>query len=154
TYMAWETPGAPGAVTGDAATASQVLAQESANVFMARVYRWMFAGLALTGVTAFVVASSPALLEVVMPLWLPLLIGELVMVLLFSWLAPRASTGTAAAMYLAYSFMNGLTFSVLFLVYTSSSIGAVFGITAVMFGAMSVYGTVTKKDLSSWGMFL
>lgn len=148
--MAWETPGA---VTGDVGT-SQVLAEESANAFMAKVYRWMCAGLALTGVTAFVVAASPALLEAVMPLWLPLIIGEFVMVLAFSWLAPRVGTGAAAAMFLAYSFMNGLTFSVLFIVYTASSIYSVFGITAVMFGAMSIYGTVTKKDLSSWSMFL
>ncbi|MBK7863978.1 MAG: Bax inhibitor-1/YccA family protein [Archangiaceae bacterium] len=148
--MAWETPGA---VSGDVAP-SQVLAQESANAFMAKVYRWMFAGLALTGVTSYVVASSPTLWEAIAPLFLPLMIGELVMVLAFSWLAPRASTGVAAAMYLAYSLLNGLTFSVLFMVYTASSITAVFAVTAVMFGAMSVYGTVTKKDLSSWGTFL
>jgi FtsH-binding integral membrane protein len=148
--MAWETPGA---VSGDVAT-SQVLAQESANAFMAKVYRWMFAGLALTGVTSFVVASSPALMELVLPLWLPLIIAEFVMVLAFTWMAPRASTATAAGMFLVYAFMNGLTFSVLFLVYTGGSIAAVFGITATMFGAMSVYGTVTKKDLSSWGGFL
>lgn len=148
--MAWETPGA---VTGDVG-ASQVLAQESANAFMAKVYRWMFAGLALTGATAFVVASSPALMEVVLPLWLPLLIAEFVMVLAFTWMASRASTAVAAGMFLVYAFMNGLTFSVLFLVYTGGSIAAVFGITATMFGAMSVYGTVTKKDLSSWGGFL
>ena len=148
--MAWETPGA---VSGDVG-ASQVLAQESANAFMAKVYRWMFAGLALTGVTAYVVAASPSMFEAVMPMALPLLIGELVMVLAFTWLAPRVSTPVAAGMFLIYAFMNGLTFSVLFYVYTATSIYAVFGITATMFGAMSVYGTVTKKDLSSWGGFL
>jgi FtsH-binding integral membrane protein len=148
--MAWETGGA---VTGDVGT-SQVLAEESAKAFMARVYRWMCGGLALTGLTAWVVASSPTLLEAVLPLWLPLIIGEFVMVLAFSWLAPRASTAVSAAMFLAYAFMNGLTFSVLFLVYTQGSIAATFAITGAMFGAMSVYGTVTKKDLSSWGAFL
>src|SRR6185436_19826155 len=102
--MAWETPGA---VTGD--SASQVLASESANAFMARVYTWMFVGLGLTGVTSFVVASSPALLEVVYPLWLPLIIAEFVMVLAFTWLASRVSTMVAGAMFLAYAFMNGLT---------------------------------------------
>ncbi|MBL8949261.1 MAG: Bax inhibitor-1/YccA family protein [Myxococcaceae bacterium] len=148
--MAWETPGA---VSGDVG-ASQVLAQESANAFMAKVYRWMFAGLALTGVTAFVTASTPALLEVVYPLMWPLLIAELVMVVAFTWMAPKASTAVAAAMFLAYAFLSGLTFSVFFLVYTGGSIAAVFGITSVMFGGMSIYGTVTKKDLSSWGGFL
>jgi uncharacterized protein len=148
--MAWETPGA---VTGDLGT-SQILAQESANAFMAKVYRWMFAGLALTGVTSFVVASQPALIEVVAPLWLPLIIGKFILVLAFTWLAPRVTTPLAAGMFLTYSFTTGLVFSVLFLVYTASSIYAVFGITSVMFGAMSVYGTVTRKDLSSWGGFL
>ena len=148
--MAWETPGA---VSGDVG-ASQILAQESANAFMAKVYRWMFAGLSLTGVTAWVVAANPSLFEAVMPLALPLIVAELVMVLAFTWLASRVSTPVAAAMFLIYAFMNGLTFSVLFYVYTATSIYAVFGITATMFGAMSVYGTVTKKDLSSWGGFL
>jgi FtsH-binding integral membrane protein len=93
-------------------------------------------------------------MELVLPLWLPLIIAEFVMVLAFTWMAPRASTPVAAGMFLVYAFMNGLTFSVLFLVYTGGSIAATFGITAAMFGAMSVYGTVTKKDLSSWGGFL
>src|SRR5947209_2821397 len=123
--MAWETPGA---VTGDIGT-SQVLAEESSRAFMARVYRWMCAGLALTGVTAWVVASSPPLMEVVLPLWLPLIIGELVMVLAFSWLAPRASTTVAAGMFLVYALMNGLTLSVFFLFYTQGSIAATFAIT-------------------------
>jgi len=131
-----------------------ILAEESARTFMAGVYRWMVAGLAVTGVTAYVVASSPALLNAIMPLWLPLVIGQLVLVLAFSWLAPKVSTPVAAAMFLAYAFATGLTFSVLFLVYTATSVYGAFGITAGMFGAMSVYGTVTKKDLSSWGAFL
>jgi uncharacterized protein len=150
--MAWETPGAD-APAIDSSNA-QILAEESARAFMGRVYRWMFGGLALTGITSYLVASSPAAMELVLPLFLPLVIGELVMVLAFSWLAPKASTAVAGAMFLAYAFLNGLTFSVFFLAYTQASVFTAFGVTAAMFGAMSVYGTVTKKDLSSWGGFL
>ncbi len=140
--------------TGDIGGSRAILAEESARTFMAGVYRWMVAGLALTGLTAYFVAASPALLEIVMPLRLPLIIGQFALVLAFSFLAPRASTPVAAAMFLAYSFATGLVFSVLFLIYTQTSIYSAFAVTAGTFGAMSVYGTVTKKDLSSWGTFL
>lgn len=148
--MAWE---APGVVSGDAA-ASRILAEESANTFMSKVYRWMFAGLALTGVTSYVVASSQELFSAIAPFMMPLFIAELVMVLAFSFLASKVNSAVAAAMFLAYAFMNGLTFSVLFIVYTQASLFSTFAITAGMFGAMSIYGTVTKKDLTSWGSFL
>jgi FtsH-binding integral membrane protein len=151
--MAWETPEAQ-APELLGSSSRQILAEESARAFMARVYQWMVAGLAVTGATAFAVAHSEAALSVVLPLTLPLSIVTLIMVFGFSFLAPKVSTPVAAAMFLGYSLMNGLIFSVLFLVYAQTSIYMAFGITAATFGAMSVYGTVTKKDLSSWGSFL
>ena len=96
--MAWETPEAQ-APELLGRSSQQILAEESARAFMARVYQWMFAGLALTGVTSYVVARSPAALEVVMPMFMPLAIGTLVMVFAFSYLAPRVSTPVAAAMF-------------------------------------------------------
>lgn len=135
-------------------SASSVLAEESARAFMNRVYAWMAFGLALTGGIAFVVASSEQLLSLVLPVFYPLMIVEFVVVLAFSFLQSRVSGPVAAALFIAYAVLNGLTFSVLFLIYELGSVGLVFGITAGAFGAMSVFATVTKKDLSGWGSFL
>lgn len=148
--MAWQTPGA----TSLTADPSVVLAEESARVFMARVYRWMVAGLSLTGTTAVFVASSPSLMGMVRQAFLPLIIAQLVLVLALSFVAPKVSGVVAALMFLGYAFVTGLTFSVLFLVYRLGSVDGAFFITAGAFTALSIYGTVTKKDLSAWATFL
>jgi uncharacterized protein len=135
-------------------TASAVLAEESGRTFMQRVYWWMSVGLALTGGIAWTVASSQQLISMILPVFYPLLLVELGVVFAFSFLQSRVSGGVAAAMFLAYAVLNGLTFSVLFLIYDLGSIASTFAITATMFGAMSLYATVTKKDLSGWGSFL
>lgn len=144
-------PGYSYSLTG---SASAVLASESARVFMQRVYWWMSVGLALTGGVAFAVASSQELTALVMPLFFPLIVVELIVVFAFVFVQSKVSGPVAAAMFLSYAFLNGLTFSVIFLQYQLGSIGSAFAITAGTFGAMSVYGTVTKKDLSGWGSFL
>lgn len=144
----------PQSTYGYATPASAVLAQASARVFMQRVYLWMSAGLALTGAVAFVVASSQALMAAVLPLFMPLVIGTFVIAMAFTFLASKVNGVVAAALFLVYAFLNGLVFSALFLVYTGSSIATAFFLTAGTFGAMSVYGTVTKKDLSTWSTFL
>jgi FtsH-binding integral membrane protein len=135
-------------------SAAAILSQESASAFMAKVYRWMVAGLALTAGTAWFVASSQEAFAIVRGLYLPLIIGELVMVFAFSAIAHRISATVAGAMFLGYSFLSGLTLSAIFFRYSLGSISTAFFITSAMFGAMSVYGTVTKKDLSAWGTFL
>ncbi len=125
--------------------------------FIAKVYRWMAAGLALTGLFAYAVVTSPTLLRVIVGnpmVFFGLIIGELIMVVAFSRVVQRVSFGTAAAMFLAYCALSGLTFSVIFLAYTRESIASTFFITGGTFAAMSAYGTLTKKDLSSWGQFL
>ncbi|MBL8922782.1 MAG: Bax inhibitor-1/YccA family protein [Myxococcaceae bacterium] len=121
---------------------------------MAKVYRWMVAGLVLTAGTAWFVASSQEAFSIVRGLYLPLIIAELVVVFAFSAIAHRISATVAGALFLGYSFLSGLTLSAIFFVYNLGSISTAFFITAAMFGAMSVYGTVTKKDLSAWGTFL
>jgi FtsH-binding integral membrane protein len=125
--------------------------------FVAKVYRWMAAGLALTGLFAYAVVSSPTLLRIIVGnpiVFFGLVIGELIMVVAFSRVVQRATFGIAAAMFLAYCALSGLTFSVIFLAYTRESIATTFFITGGTFAAMSAYGTLTKKDLSSWGQFL
>ncbi len=127
---------------------------QAQRAFMARVYRWMFVGLGLTGVVALYTASSPSVWRAVLPLMWPLLIGELILVAALSWAAPRMTAALAAGLFLLYSALNGLTFSVIFLVYQLASIGQSFLLTAGVFGALSVYATVTKRDLSAWRTFL
>lgn len=144
----------PGYSYSPTGNASAVLAQESARVFMQRVYWWMSIGLALTGGIAFTVASSQELTSLVLPFFYPLVIVELVVVFAFVFVQSKVSGPVAAVMFLLYAVLNGLTFSMIFLVYELGSIGSAFVITAGTFGAMSLYGTVTKKDLSGWGSFL
>jgi hypothetical protein len=144
----------PNSSYGYASPASSALAEESAHVFMQRVYAWMSVGLFATGGVAFLVASNQALMAAVLPLRTPLMIGTLLMVIGFSFIAPKVNGFVAGALFLTYAVMNGLMFSVLFMIYTQGSIASAFFLTAGTFGAMSVYGTVTKKDLSAWKTFL
>lgn len=144
-------PGYSYSLTG---SASSVLAEESARVFMNRVYGWMAFGLFLTGAIAWTVASSEALTNMVLPLFYPLMIAELVVVFAFSAMQSKVSGPVAAVLFILYAALNGLTFSVIFLAYELGSVGLVFGITAGAFAALSVFATVTKKDLSGWRSFL
>lgn len=124
---------------------------------MRQVYAWMALGLALTAVMALATVSSPELFKAIVgnkPVFYGLMIGELALVFTLSGAIERLSTAVATLMFLGYSMLNGVTLSVIFLVYTADSIASTFAVTAATFGAMSVYGYVTRKDLSSWGSFL
>lgn len=135
-------------------SANSVLAESSARTFMQRVYAWMSVGLALTGATAYFVASSTQLMGVVLPLMWPLFIVQFVMALGLQFMARRMSAPLAGVGFVAYSLLTGVTFSVLFLAYTSQSLASSFFITAGAFGALSLFAAVTKKDLSGWRSFL
>lgn len=135
-------------------SSTAILHEEATRAFMRQVYLWMSVGLAITGGVAWTVASSQQLMMMVLPWFKVLLIAELGLVFAFSFLQSKVSTAVAGAMYLAYVFLTGLTFSVLFLVYELGSISSAFVITAGTFGALSAYGAMTKKDLSGWGTFL
>ncbi|WP_395850071.1 Bax inhibitor-1/YccA family protein [Cystobacter fuscus] len=148
--MAWETQGWQPA----RADVTDVLMQESQRTFMSRVYGWMFAGLLTTGVVALLAASSQQAVMMVAQFRWVFLIAQLGLVFALSGLAPRLSAPVAGALFLVYSVLTGLTFSVLFYVYTGGSIANAFLMSAGTFGAMSVFGAVTKKDLSGWGTFL
>ena len=136
-------------------TQSQVLVSQ--NSLIRQVYAWMGAGLALTSLLALVTVSSPALLNAVVGnrlLFYGLILGELGLVLVLSGAIARLSATAATLLFLGYSALNGVTLSVIFLVYTADSIASTFVITAGMFGAMSAYGYLTRRDLTSWGSFL
>lgn len=136
------------------ASANDILAQESARTFMARVYRWMFAGLALTGLVAMYVASRPELaLAAAQNRWV--LFGlELAAVFGLSLFAQRMGGAMAAILFLAYAALNGVTFSGIFYAFQLGSVVNAFFLTSAVFLAMSVYGSSTKRDLGSWGGFL
>ncbi|HEY7784682.1 MAG TPA: Bax inhibitor-1/YccA family protein [Pyrinomonadaceae bacterium] len=125
--------------------------------FLTKVYGWMFAGLLITAVTAFAVASSDALIEAVIlnriVFWV-LIFAQLGLVFFLSARVEHMAPATAAGLFMLYSALTGVTSSVILLVYTGSSIASTFVITAGMFGAMAVFGTITRKDLSGWGSFL
>jgi uncharacterized protein len=123
--------------------------------FVRSVYAWMFGGLLLTALAAVWVVSSPAMQQLVFrsPLRWILLIAEFGLVLVLSAALTRLSAAAAASMFLVFSLLNGLTLSVIVFAYTQATIFQAFVSAAAMFGAMSIYGMVTKRDLTSWGSF-
>lgn len=149
--MGWETNGWQ---TTSSEEVNSTLVQESRRAFMSRVYGWMFAGLWITGVMALYTVSNRSLLELTLQWRIPLILVELGLVFVLSMLAPRLSAPIAGLMFVAYSALTGITLSVIFLRYTAGSIGQAFFMAAGSFGALSLYGTFTKKDLSAWASFL
>jgi FtsH-binding integral membrane protein len=133
------------------------LAESAERTFMAAVYRWMALGLAVTAGVAWTVASSEALVALVLVnrwMFLGLILAELGLVVALSAMVQKLSAATAGALFTVYAALNGATMAVVLLRYTGASVGTAFLVTAGTFGAMSVYGTVTKRDLTSWSGFL
>ena len=134
---------------------AEVQAQAS-TVFLAKVFNWMAIGLGLTAFFAFAVASSMSMESIAANsgLFMVLMFVELGLVFYLSARIDKIAPATATGLFLLYSALNGITLSGILLIYTATSVAATFMVTAGMFGAMAVYGFVTKKDLSSWGSFL
>lgn len=126
-------------------------------VLMRKVYTWMTLAMIITGITAFGVASTPAFIEAILTnriLFYGLIIAEFGLVFGISGMINRLSLATATLMFIAYSIINGALLSTIFLIYTLSSIGSVFFITAATFGVMTLIGYTTKTDLTSMGKML
>jgi FtsH-binding integral membrane protein len=123
---------------------------------MVRVYNHMSAGLVVTGLIAFLTASSPAMIHAIFgsPLRIVVMLAPLAFVLVMSFGINRLSLGALVATFYGFSVAMGLSLSTIFLVYTGASIAQVFFISASMFLAMSLYGYTTKADLTNWGSFL
>jgi uncharacterized protein len=130
---------------------------ERVGAFLSKVYGWMFFGLLTTALTAFAVASSPAIIEMVfanrLVFW-ALIIAQLGLVFYLSARVDKMAPTTAAGLFLLYSALTGMTSSIILLLYTSASITSTFIITAGMFGATAFFGTVTKRSLAGMGQFL
>ncbi len=138
------------------ASSAETIAAEQQR-FMVKVYNWMGIGLATTGFMAFWVANSETMTNLIFGnqiLFFGLIIVELGLVFYLAGWIEKMTASQATGVFILYSGLNGLTLSFIFLVYTASSITSAFLVTAGTFGAMSLYGYTTKKDLTSWGSFL
>lgn len=128
------------------------------NLFLKKVYMWMALGLALTGIVAFAVASSVALLNFFFSNSLVLLllfVAEFAIVFVLSGRIERLSTGAAITCFFAYSAINGITLSSLFVIYAGTNILSLsFFVAAFVFILASLYGALTKKSIKGWGGWL
>ena len=133
-----------------------IIEQTSSRVqtYMSHVYGWMAVGLFLTAFVAWFATTNYELLVFLSRIMWVLLIAEIGLVFAISGMINRLSGATATTLFMLYSVLNGCTFSIYFLYYTSSSIASVFFITAGMFSALAVYGYTTKRNLSGLGSFL
>jgi FtsH-binding integral membrane protein len=125
--------------------------------YMVKVYGWMSLALVVTGLVAMYTAASESLVDLIFGnriTFYVLIIVELIAVGTLAGLINRMTALMATVIFVGYSALNGLTLSVVFLVFTTESIASTFFITAGTFGVMSFYGYTTKSDLSKWGNLL
>ncbi|MCB2178279.1 Bax inhibitor-1/YccA family protein [bacterium] len=129
---------------------------ETLGAVLRRVYAWMFLGLLTTAGVAALISASPAFAVLAGQPWIffGLLIAELALVMGISWGINRISSTTAMALFIAYAVLNGLTLSVLFVVYTLGSVALTFLASAALFGIMSIIGYTTKLDLAKARTYL
>lgn len=124
---------------------------------MRKVFVWMTLALAITGLTAYGVATSPAILSLIFSSNVTvfgLIIAEFALVFAISGAINRMSLSTATMLFILYSVINGATLSSIFLTFSVATISKVFFITAGTFGAMALVGYTTKTDLTSMGKLL
>lgn len=125
------------------------------RAFIRTTYAWMFGGLMLTALAALAVLTSPGMQQLIFatPLKWVLLLATLGIPLFLGVRITHMNPTTAATLFFVYSLLMGLSLSSIFFIYTRGSIAQAFITAAGMFGAMSVYGLLTKRDLTSWGSF-
>ena len=131
-------------------------AAERAAAFLRAVYGWMFAGLAITALTAWLVAASPALVQNIAQnrvMFWALIIAQFGIVILLSARVARLAPTTASLLFIVYSALTGGFLSFILLVFTRESVATTFVVTSGMFGGLALYGNLTKRDLSGLGQF-
>jgi hypothetical protein len=138
------------------AAADQAVMDEGLRAHMLRVYNYMASALALTGLVAFASAQSETLMQAIFgtPLMWVVFLAPLGIVFFLSARIHKMSFAAAQTTFWVYAGLVGLSLASIFVIYTGTSIARVFFITAGTFGAMSLYGYTTKRDLSAWGSFL
>jgi FtsH-binding integral membrane protein len=132
-------------------------ANSGIQAYMAQVYGWMTCGLLLTAFVSWYAAHTPAIINFIFSsqiTFFGLIILQLGLVFVISGMVNRLSGTAATGLFMLYSALTGLTLSSIFIAYTYSSIASTFVVTAGMFGAMSLYGYTTKRDLSGFGSML
>ncbi len=133
--------------------------------YMLRVYNYMASGLLLTGIVAYFTASTPEIMQLfytasargqLQPTMLAYIVmfAPLAFILVLSFGINKMSASTAQAVFWVFTVVMGLSSAHIFLTFTGGSIARVFFISAATFGAMSLYGYTTKRDLSKFGSFL
>lgn len=138
-------------------TFAQTTSMVKVNTFIRSVYNWMTIGLVVTGFTSFFVSRSPGMLQIfygnpVMPF--VLFIGLIILCGYLSARIQKIEATTATGLYVLLTVAYGVILTPIFLIYTAASIVSTFFICAATFGSASVYGMVTKKDLTGMGQFL
>lgn len=124
------------------------------RTFMSKVYGWMFAGLLVTAGVGFYTSSNATLFSAIFGnpiLFFALIIAELAIVVTLSAFVRKVSASVALLLFIGYAALTGLTLSAIFIVYTLGSIASTFVVTAATFAVMSIYGYVTKTDLTTVG---
>jgi FtsH-binding integral membrane protein len=126
------------------------------SAFLQKVYGWMFVGLGITALVAYAVASSPAIIQTLAGnrlLFWAVLLAPLGFVWYLSAKVGSLAPGKAAGLFAVYAGLNGITFAFILLAYTGASIASTFLTTSAMFGALALYGTITRRNLSGLGQF-
>jgi uncharacterized protein len=147
---------APYAWQNAAAPASGAIFDEGLRRHMLRVYNFMGLGLVVTGAVAMLVASTPAIYQPIFgsPLKWVVMLAPLAFIFVFSMKMETMTASTAQTLFWTFCALMGLSMASIFVVFTGQSIARTFFITAAMFGATSLYGYTTKRDLSKMGSFL
>lgn len=129
---------------------------EGLRAYMLRIYNYMAGALGVTGIVAFLVSSSPELMQVIFgtPLRFVAMFAPLAIVMYLSLRVYKLSVPSAQAWFWGYAVVMGVSLATIFFIYTGVSIARTFFITASIFGGMSLYGYTTKKDLTGVGSFL
>lgn len=142
---------------GEIRTIGRASEEERLAAFLGGVYGWMCGGLAITAVTAWLVAASPRIVMAIgtnpILFWV-LAIAQLGIVFTLSARVDRLAPATASMLFIGYAALTGVTLSFLLLLYTGESVFSAFIVTAGSFGALAFYGTTTRRSLSAMGQFL
>ena len=139
-----------------ATATEQAAIDEGLRAYMLKVYNYMASGVALSGIVAALIASSPALLQAIYGTGLQwvIMLAPLGFILVLSFGINKLSASATQALFWAFAAVMGASLSWIFLAYTGASIVRVFFITTATFGAMSIYGYTTKRDLTGLGTFM
>jgi FtsH-binding integral membrane protein len=129
-------------------------AVEASTTYLSHAFVWMFAGLLLTAAVAFIVQGSQRLQELAVGALLPVVIGQLALVIVISWAIRRISATVALGLFFVYAASMGLTIGLIVTAYNGESVGAAFLTAAGMFGGAALYGVTTKRSLAGIGGFL